>query len=356
MHRHFPGVAAFLPVLALALAGCMSPETEPEKHDVDFFNNNAQHFYEGAHYQRALGQFEKAIGVDPDNITALLGRAWSLLMLGEAQIMAGEPEGAENIQIAGEALRELESRGIDKDQFKVHLGLGKVHARMGDLYDNRLRLTEGQMAFRPEGGPESAVAGEARQRRDLERQNAWDHFHRVLSSKDNPAAEGNLVALLELSRLSVIRKDYESAHEYGTRYLEQVRKSKDLWVESMVRLPKDRPLWEAKLAGAVAKEVEVRDLLANTLFKLGRLEEAMDQLHRVILLAPHRGDAYINRAIIREELGEKAEAVEDLKSFLVRAARVEMDPGDPRAIEATKRLMRLEKELGLAPTVTVSEE
>ena len=73
---------------------------------------------------------------------------------------------------------------------------------------------------------------------------------------------------------------------------------------------------------------------------------------RIILLDPERGDSYLNRAIILEELGRKNEAVDDLREFILRAAEIDMDPGDARAIEATKRLLRLERELGLESTIS----
>jgi tetratricopeptide (TPR) repeat protein len=338
----------------LALAACAVPELESEEHDANFYNLNAQRYYDGGQYQRALQQFDKALEKEPGDLTARLGRAFSLLQLAEGQLRARQPEGAENVQLAMAALEELAPDVPDSQAFKVELGLGQAHARMGDLYENRANLLAAQADLRPAGGPEVVALEEARGKAYEHREQAAAHFHSVLGTEENKPAQSDLTSLIELARLAVIKRRYEEAYLYATRYLDQVRRSKDLWSESIRRFPEDRAIWEAKLAGAVYKEVEVRDLLANVLYKLGRLEEAKGELERLILLSPERGDAYLNRAIISEELGQKAEAVEDLKAFLVRAAEIEMDPSDPRAVEATRRLMRLESELGLEPTIPTS--
>jgi tetratricopeptide (TPR) repeat protein len=279
-------------------------------------------------------------------------------MIAEGQIMLRRPEGAENIQLALDEFELLQDEAPDSQAFKVQLGLGTAHARLGGLFQNRADLIEAQSSLRPPGGPEQQALQTARTKASQHRETAKAQFLKVLGTEDNPAAQESIPALIELARLAVLDHRLEAARSYAGRYLDQVRKSKELWAETTRRYPEDRPLWDAKLASAVVKEVEARDLLGNIYYKMGLYEEALDQLNHVVLLSPERGDAYLNRAIIYEDLGRKRDAVEDLRQFMVRAAEIEMDPGDPRAIEATKRLMRLERELGMEPTIptVVSDE
>lgn len=340
-----------LPVLLVA-SGCFSSDEGPEQHSVDFYNHNAQHFYAGGHYRQALDQFEKALLVEDDDPTALLGRAWSHLMLSEALIRQGEPEGADHVQLAEEQFALLAEEDLGEFlQYKVPLGRGKAYVLLGDLYGKRAEQLREQAKRRPAGNPRIAKADEADAASRKNYRLAEEQFGAVISWPDIPAAQDNLTALLELARLAELRQDFGKSQLFAERYLEQVRRSKDLWIESLRRYPEDQAIWEGRLAGAVHKEVLVRDYIANLHFKQRRFGKAETELTQVLLLDPDQAMAYLDRGIVREELGKKAEALADYREFLVHAAMLDMDAEDLNVIEATKRLMRLEKELGLKPTV-----
>ena len=338
-------LAAFL-LLPLS-SGCASTDGANQEGTAEFYNLNAQRFYDGGHYGQALHQFRKALAEAPKNKTALLGQAWSLLFLAESEILGGRAAGGERIQDALAAFEEIENVDFGRNDYKVTLGLGKSHVLLGDLYQARADNLKKELARRPAGDARAAAVVRAEKQAREEYDLAENLFFEVLGEKDNPDARDNLTALIHLARLAVLDERYGDSLLHAERYLEQVRRSKGLWLDAIARFPEDEAIWEARLAWAVAKEIEVRDLIANTYYKLGHLEKAETELDHVILLSPDRPDPYLNRAILRQELGKKREAVGDLRAFLVRAAELEVTEEDTRVLEAARRLISLERELGL---------
>lgn len=353
MKRHHLLIIALLfPILA----SCSTPGMDgDEQYTVDFYTNNAQHYYEGEHYDRALQQFEKALELDDDDGRALLGRAWCLLLLAEGDIMRGDAVGAELLSEASDAFADLNQRGLGDSQYKIDLGTAKIRALYGDLYSERVKNLKEELKYRPAGDPMHLALSDAERSASESYFEADALFKKVLSSEE-PGAQDNLTALLQLARLAVIRSEFAEALVYAEQYREQVRRSKDLWVRSLKQFPEDKPIWEAKLAGAVTKEVEVLDLIANAYFKLGQYQLAKEELDRLLLLDPYRTDAYLNRGILNQKIDKLRPALEDFNKFMSRAADLDMSPEDPRVIEATKRIMAIESALGMESSVPAAQE
>ncbi len=341
-------IALLLPILA----SCASPgASDDEKYTVEFHNNNAQHYYEGAHYTRALDQFEKALELDDDDEKALLGRAWCLLLIAEGDILRGDTVGDDYLEEARDAFADLNQRDLDENQYKVALGTAKTHALYGDLYSARVANLQTELKRRPPGDPLHAALKTAENDARQSYLDAQAIFKLVLEDESTPGAKGNLTALIQLARISVIQKDFATALLYAEQYRQQVRRSKDLWVRSLKQFPEDRVIWEMKLAGAVTKEVEVLDLIANAYFKLGQFQLAKEELDRLLLLDPYRTDTYLNRGLLNVRLGAKRQALADMKKFMNRAAELDFDPGDARVLKATGQIIALEKELGLESSI-----
>jgi len=343
-------------VFALALAACTSSSDQTqEDHTAQFHVENAQRLYDGNHYRRALQQFDKALALDAENQPALLGRAWCLLFLAEQRARNGDRQADDTLAEAELAFNGLSELDFGANQFKIELGLGKVHVIYGDLFAARASMLENRSKDRTASESQDLAWHTTIKERDTEYNKARGYFKAVLARKDNRDARNNLTALIHLARIAVIQRDYAEALVHAERYLGQVEKSKNLWVQSSVRFPRDKGIWEAKLAGAVTKEIEVRDLIADILYKLGRLELAEKELTQLIFLSPERTDSYLNRGIVRDELGQKREALGDYKSFMLRAARLDMDAGDPRVLKSTERIIELEKELGIPSSILKGE-
>jgi tetratricopeptide (TPR) repeat protein len=347
MHR-----AAILALLFGACSTMFGSDETSEEHTAGFYVQNAQRMYDGGHYNQALQQFEKALAEDDDDKTALLGRAWCMLFLAEGSVLRRAEDADDRLAEADTAFEALREVDFDENQYKVQLGQGKIRVLYGDLYAARAGLLRRRAATLPPTAAEDSALADTLKSRDAEYRKALKIFQAVLDMKDTPGAEDNLVALIHLARINVILRQYNNALIFAERYLKQVEYSKGLWVQSSINYPENKALWEAKLAGAVTKEVEVRDLIGDILYKLGRYDLAERELTEVIFLSPERGDAYLNRAIVREHMMKRDEALEDYRSFMFRAARLDLDPQDPRVIKATERILVLEKELGLPSSLT----
>jgi len=345
-------------VLAVALAACSSSSNEysQDAHTAQFHIENAQRLYDGNLYRKALSQFDKALALDGENQAALLGRAWCLLFLAEQRARSGDRKADDTLAEAELAFQGLKEFDYEANSFKIDLGLGKVHVIYGDLYAARADMLERRALELTASETQDLARLTTIKERDTEYGKAQKYFKAVLALKDNSGARDNLTALIHLARIAVIQRDYAEALVYAERYLAQVETSKNLWVQSSVRFPRDKAIWEAKLAGAVTKEIEVRDLIADILYKLGRLELSEKELTQLIFLSPERPDSYLNRGIVRDELGQKKEALDDYLSFLRRAARLDMDPEDRRVLKATERIIELERELGLPSSIFKKSE
>ncbi|MCU0725729.1 MAG: tetratricopeptide repeat protein [Planctomycetes bacterium] len=326
--------------LAALLPGCLTDEETPEEREASFYTNNAQAYIDGGHYERALQQFDRALEIDEDNQLALVGRAWTYVMLGEAQILRGVKAGAENIQLALAEFEELEGDDFGPASYKIDLGYGKAHLLMAELYERRADLLRSAVERRPDPQKEAARSAADESRLEHYRE-ATTYLARVLEAKDNPLAKDDLTALLLMARINVGRQDYAGALIYTERYLEQVRRSKSLWLDAIRKYPSDEKLYEAKLAGAVAKEVPARYLISSALFKLGRVENAETELNEVLLLDPFVAGAWLDRGIVREQLGKNEEAIRDYREFLTHAARLGLTEDDPRVVEAAARIANL---------------
>jgi Tfp pilus assembly protein PilF len=325
---------------AILCTGCAATEESPEEREASFYTNNAQAYIDGGHYERAIQQFEKALAIDDDNQLALVGRAWTYVLLGETQILRGEKAGAESVQLALIAFDELEGDDFGPATYKVDLGIGKAHLLMAELFERRADLIGKALERRADQQKEEARAA-ATEACVQHYTDASKYLTRVLDARDNPIARDDLTALLLMARINVGRGDYAGALVFTERYLEQVRRSKNLWLDAIRKYPSDEKLYEAKLSGAVSKEVPARYLISSALFKLGRFEPAESELNEVLLLDPFVAGAWLDRAIVREQIGRNEEAVLDYREFLTHAARLGLTEDDPRVVVAATRLAAL---------------
>lgn len=331
------------PVLSLALlaallagsAGCAS-DTDAEDLDVTTYLHNAQGYAEGGHYDQALSQFRQALAIDPGNDKALLGEATCLYWMGtEEAASAGG-----HILLAEEKFEKLDPSSYGENAWKVHLGRGMVHARLAELWGRKADLA------RRQGGDAAALLQirEAEGKVKLHDAKASSEFDAVLAMSDQPLARNNLTALFFLATHSALAAKDEAglsrSMDYFHRYEKEVEKSKALWVEMEKREPKLADLYRQKLKAAERQEVELRDLMANILFKQRRHEDSIKELDKVLALDPWRASAFLNRARNEEELGRFGAAADDYRRFL---KATDLPPGSAPVIEATDRMRRCEE-------------
>ena len=145
--------------------------------------------------------------------------------------------------------------------------------------------------------------------------------------------------LIGLAKMAAYRGDFETSLEYARDYEEQIVRSKRLRRDATKRFPREAALWEMKLHNAERQEAELRDLIANVLFKLGRYTDAESELDVVLEIDPERSSAYLNRGIMRQARSDWDRARQDFRTFLAMTARTD---DDPSVIEARRRLEEVE--------------
>jgi tetratricopeptide (TPR) repeat protein len=335
-----------LALAALAPAGCAA--TEAEELGVETYIHNAQGYVDGGHYAEALGQFRNALALDPDNRKALLGEATCLYWTG----MAETSEGGRAVEEAEAKAEALDPEGWAEGSWKVHLLQGMVRARLADLWSRKAEAARcaGAEGRAPPDAAEAAAA-QASERADAYDRAAVRAFEHVLTYEDQPLARNNLTALFQLASRGALRarspEDYVKPREYLARFEKEVERSKALWREMKLKEPRLAGAYDAKLKSAEKQEADLRDLVANILFKSRRHEESIAQLDRVIELDPSRAAALYNRGRNHEELGRFGLAADDYGRFL---RLTDLPSGSPAVLEAVERMKACEaKAAGAAP-------
>jgi len=328
--------AAVVLLAALAAGACASDD-DRENLGTETYLYNAQGYMDGGHYEQALVMFRRTLELSPENRKALLGEVSCLYWLG----LKETPGAGGAIVEAGEKADRLDAAEYGDNGWKVHLTQGMIHARLAELWGRKAESAAGATTDEG-GGPEAAAAAEAK--RDGESARATSSFKAVLATEDQPLARNNLSALFYLARQGCLAakgpEDYAEPIGYLRRYEEEVGKSKKLWNDMMKREPDLVEVYKAKLKGAEAQEIELRDLVANILFKQRRHEESIVELDKVIALDPYRAPAFFNRGRNHEELGQFGAAADDYRRFLMLT---DLPPGSALVVEAAQRKEKCEK-------------
>ncbi len=328
-------IAPYVLVLACLTQACTTLGTEDRK-TLTLHLENAAQYYDQAHYLRAHQQWGLALEVDPLNGKARLGRSMALYQLG----LEESPTGVARLQLASEQLDELRYEDLDGLEWQAELGYALVNDRWVSLYSRKVRLlkyelaTEGKESEQTEKAEELELAQSELQRHASLAETAYASVH-----GGEREAQYQLTCMVGLAKMAAFRGDYEASLEYQKEYEEQIVRSKRFWRDSIERYPREAALWEQKLHGAERQEAELRDLIANVLYKLGRIEEAEFELNVVIELDPERDSAFLNRGILRQTRKDWDRARQDLRTFLAMTAR---DADDASVIEAKRRLAEVE--------------
>lgn len=325
MHRIL--LPLLLALAALAQAGCHSISSEEHQLALAYLENAAQ-YYDAGHYPNAFQQWGKVLEIDPDEERAQLGQAMAQYQMGQKDTK----EGLAHLADAERRLDLLRDGALGDQSWKAELGYALLQQRWADLYDRAARIqAANQAAGRPFDAAKLQTAREERPRRI---QLAEEAFQTV---RNDPRTLPNfkLTVWLGLARLTAMRGAYEQSLGWCSLYEEQVSKSKEFW-------SKQSEEYASKLLGAELQEAELRDVLANTLFKLGRFQEAESELDRLVKLQPNRAAAYLNRGILRETRGAWDLARSDYDQFL---HLTDLETDDPSVLEAQKRRLQCEDRL-----------
>jgi len=329
----FPRVLKFVPyvlVVACLTQACTTLGTEDRKRLTLHLENAAQ-YYDQAHYDRAYQQWALALEVDPLSGKARLGQAMSLYQLG----LEESPAGVSRLQLASETLDELRFEDLDGLEWQAELGFALANDRWVSLYVRKVR----QLTYEKEVEGETDEAELTIARAELERHARIAERSYLVVHSGEREAQYQLTCLVGLAKMAALRNDFEASLQFARDYEEQIVRSKRLWRDAVERYPREAALWEQKLHGAELQEAVLRDLIANVLFKLDRIDEAEAELNVVIELDPERASAFLNRGILRQARSDWDRARQDLRTFL---AMTDRPAEDPSVIEARRRLKEVQ--------------
>lgn len=327
-------------VLAAAVAAAACASDDGEDLGVGTYLHNAQGYVEGGLYEQALAQFRRALEVDPDNSKALLGEATCLFWLGTGET----PAAGRYIGEADARMDRLDPEDYGENAWKVRLTRGMIQARLAELWGRKAEAA----AKRAESGDPAAAEAqkEAEGNASAREAAALEEFRAVLAAEDQPLARNNLTALFYLARQGALRaqtpEDYDEALGFFRRYEGEVEKSKGLWTEMKKREPDLAEVYEQKLRSAIRSEVQLRDIVANILFKRREHEASIAELDKVIALDPFRATAFLSRAQNHEELGRHGAAADDYRRFL---KLTDLPATSPLVLEAHERMTRCEEKV-----------
>lgn len=307
MRFHATGACSVLSLLLLAPA-CESdrPQVDEER-QIEIHTETTAGYIGMGEYERAIGQAMKGLELDPDNFTLRL-------YLGRALLMRG---GTRDVLQAEQIFLQLDN---DAD-FRVPLSLAEALERKGLAYDQASRGVASGEVFSRATDP-LARAEELR----LEALAAWnaalakyDEANRL--RPNDPEVVNGLVrvtSLLGRDEESLAWADALLATSLGNRtYFEGQLQRTDISATE-----------EDRLRGNIRKIVDLEEAVllqaATTSVRLGRPEDAVRYLERVISIAPELSQAHSRRAQLLIEMHSYEEALAAIDNFL-RLTDLEFD-------------------------------
>jgi hypothetical protein len=228
--------------------GCQTVTGEDRQVASAYLENAAQ-YYDAGHYLNAYQQWNKALAFDPEDERAQLGQAMALYQLGRDT----SKEGMARLAESEKRLDSLRAGGLGDQSWKAELGYALVQQRWAELYDRAVRI---QTASSASNTPQNPATLATRRQSfatialgSLVPQGSTTRGRTEL--QDDP--------WLGLANDGAARRDRASAGAASTR-------SRSSGPVSSGRNSRRRM---TRLFGAWPK-VELRDVLGNTLFKLGQ--------------------------------------------------------------------------------------
>jgi len=289
----------------LACAACDSTGLTREQEEAAIANyaEQAQSYYNMGELDRAQGQAEKGLGLDPGNVKLELIRAKVLEK-------RGRPE---DILRAEQILRRIEDEG----DYQVRLFLGIALERKGLAFDEAAEAIESGKRLTEAVDPEARVA-ELRANSQAAWREALTYFERALKEhKDDRDALNGLM------RVHGLLGQKAQSLDYAERLLTTTQTDLEFWEKQLLRQEMSADE-EARFRNYVrqysALQVATHVAASVVLHELGRFPDAETHVERALVLDPDRAELYGRRAELRKAQGRYDAAIEDLDQFLRRSS------------------------------------
>jgi tetratricopeptide (TPR) repeat protein len=306
--------------LHLALGACSSEHelTDEQKQKlVDNYAEQAEQYLQMGELDRAQGQTEKGLGIDPQNFRLKLIRGLTLQKRGKT----------DDILKAEAAFREI----LDSGDFRVSLGLALSLERKG------VALSEASRDF--ESGKRVSDAPDPKKLADdLEKEAVRSWTEAVQRYTETLSAHsGDTDAMNGLVRTTaLLGRDAESL-SWADQLLEACQSDRTFWEQRLSRpsisVPEEsyfRHLIKQITDIQVATHIHA----ATMLHKLNRDAEAIDHLNAALELNPEHAELYSRRAELNHDLKHDDQAIKDIDTYL----RLSSQPFDHPDVKKAWRL------------------
>ena len=300
----FPATAALLTALTLCLGCSSNKQKELTKEELlGVYIENALRYFEMRELERCEHQCLQALNIDPENERFLL-------LLGNVYLRRGMTEDILK------ALKVFELHP-NKGDYRIHLGLGEAHERLAIL---------------EEEASEAIASGDRYTERDPEER----------------AAELALSSVEHLTIANAAFLEAEQIHQGELNAVNGLIRTHALLGEDEKSINWSEVLIDVLLTSSKLRRVELEDVgkelmrairsntgmvikthfhVASLYGRMGRTQEAADELGKIISLDPQVSEAYSRRAQLFFKLGQHLKAKESVEKFInLEAARPFEDP------------------------------
>ncbi len=324
-------------LISLFLVGCSSSgerslSSEEKQKLIEVHTESAQQYLNMGELDRAEGQTEKGLALDPQNKKLKLILGMTLLKRGQSV----------DLMRAEGVFKALDPDG----DYQTSVGLGATLERLAILHrQSATDIRSGKHLTQAADPEQRAREFESRAKTYL--QEARTSFERSLQRKPD-----NIDGLNGLVRTAALLGDEEASLSNAEKLIGILREDRRFWETSLVRpeISSEEEARFRKLARAQSDlEIAARLHAATLAHKLGREQRAIDHLNGVIELKPDLAEAYSRRAEGQMSLGRYREAHADLDSFLrLSAGRKSDDPDIKRAYSLMSECERKVREASAA--------
>lgn len=331
MHRNVLRATLLLSLTCACLTdGPRQPTSEEKRRLVEIHTESAAQYLNMGELDRAEGQVEKGLEIEPGNakLEQILGK--TLLKRGRAEDLMR----AEKV-----------FRGADQADFQNSVFLGATLERLAILHrESAAAIRSGKHLTQAPDPEKRATDFEGRAKTYLEE--ARNCFERSLKQKPD-----NIDGLNGLVRVEALLENDEGSIAYANKLLDLLQADRSFWETSLVRpeISADEEARFRKLARAQADlEVSLHLHLAGLLHKLTKDEKSVEHLDSVIRLRPDLPEAYSRRAESRMVLTQYELAQADIETFLRLSSatgRTANDPDVKRAYQLHSECTRKAREI-----------
>ncbi len=351
-------VALFL--LGVLFASCAGL-SEEELGKLNDYKLNSKNYYTQGKYHQAIDQCRKGLAIDDDDYSLNLEMGMALYY--HSTLLKDR---AERMRYLFGALEQLEKTDslrwfFGDDDYRVHLSLGMVHYRVATEYRRQLVEAERRLANvqNAEGTTDDEIdvledkIDECTEGVEDEIELAEEHFAKVLSYERQ---NENIEAILYLGQIYTYIADYEKAVEYLSRGLDLLERSNGFLsrrLESEDTMDaSERLFFENRLQENIAREKDLRGILANAYGRLERHEERLEQFELLNERGMLDGILSYNKALAERDLGRYPEAIIDFNRFIREGLAPDSEVEDhERLTKAINSMMEMAKEMEQANTV-----